>query len=287
MSDENKLRDAADAIKGIVEAVPVYQDAIQPAAKEVGVALQTIARTIHIALAPISAVVWGYDRIKDYLNEALTERLRNIPKERIVAPDPTVAGPAVEALRFAAHEPSLRELYANLLATSMDAKTAREAHPAFVEILRQLTPDEARILKQASQIRYMPFPMPLISARCTANDINSDVKFVYIEDFVHFSLVGQQANCVYPELAPTYLNNLCRLGLTEILPFDASLFAHAQLDCNASYSPLEQHPRIISEWIPNDGGPFDTKVVITREVLRLTSLGEQFCSACVDERERT
>jgi hypothetical protein len=31
MGEENKVRDAADAVKGIVEAVPVYQDALQPA----------------------------------------------------------------------------------------------------------------------------------------------------------------------------------------------------------------------------------------------------------------
>lgn len=284
MSDENKIRDAADAIKGIVEAVPVYQDAIQPAAKELGVALQTVARTIHIALAPISAIVWGYDKIKDYLNEALTERLKNVPKERIVPPNPTVAGPAVEALRFSAHEPSLRELYANLLATSMDAKTAHEAHPAFVEFLRQLTPDEARILKLISQFRHMPSPVSLISARCTAHSTDEGVAFKYIEDFVHFSLLGQHANCIYPELTPSYLNNLCRLGLTEILPFNSSLYAH--LDCTESYAHLEQHPKIISQWIPKDGGPFDTNIVIAREIIRLTSLGEQFCSACVDERER-
>lgn len=142
MSDGSKIREAADAIKGIAEAVPVYQDIVQPAAKEVGTALQTVAKTIHIALAPLSAMVWGYDRIKDYLERALTERLKGIAPENIITPNPAVVGPAVEALRFTAHEPSLRELYANLLATSMDAETAQNSHPAFIEIIRQMTADE-------------------------------------------------------------------------------------------------------------------------------------------------
>jgi hypothetical protein len=30
MAGENKIRDAADAIKGVVQAVPVDQDALQP-----------------------------------------------------------------------------------------------------------------------------------------------------------------------------------------------------------------------------------------------------------------
>lgn len=164
MTEENKIRDAADAVKGVAQAVPIYQDAIQPAAKEVGTALQTVAKTIHIALAPVSALVWGYEQIKDYVTASLIEKLKNVPKERIVSPSPTVAGPTLEALRYAGHEPTLRELYANLLATSMDAGTAQEAHPAFVEIIRQLTPDEARIVRLFLEPRP-PFPLITVRAR--------------------------------------------------------------------------------------------------------------------------
>ena len=61
MSERNNVRDAADAVTGLVRAVPVYEDIAQPAARELGVALQTVAKTVHIALAPVSALVWGYD----------------------------------------------------------------------------------------------------------------------------------------------------------------------------------------------------------------------------------
>ena len=59
MSDENKLRDTADAVKGIAEAIPLDQDALQSAARELGTGLQTVARTFHITLAPISALGTG------------------------------------------------------------------------------------------------------------------------------------------------------------------------------------------------------------------------------------
>ena len=42
MSDESKIRDAADAVKGVVEAISVYQDALQPAVKEIGKGLETV-----------------------------------------------------------------------------------------------------------------------------------------------------------------------------------------------------------------------------------------------------
>lgn len=68
MSDENKIRDAADTVKGVVEAVPVYQDVVQPAAKEVGTALQTVAKTIHLALATLAILVWVTNRLANILS---------------------------------------------------------------------------------------------------------------------------------------------------------------------------------------------------------------------------
>lgn len=146
MSDENKIRDAADAIRGIAEVVPIYQDAVQPAAKELGTALQTLAKAVHVALSPVSAVVWGYDQIKDWLQKTLTEKLKDVPPEEIIPPRVAVAGPAIEALRFAADEPVLRDLYANLLATSMSAKRRGTVHPAFVEIIKEMDIADVHIL---------------------------------------------------------------------------------------------------------------------------------------------
>lgn len=59
MGEENNVRDVVDAVAGFAKAVPVYQDIVQPAAQELGKALQTVAKTVHIALAPVSALVPG------------------------------------------------------------------------------------------------------------------------------------------------------------------------------------------------------------------------------------
>src|SRR5579864_922076 len=140
---ESLIKGTAEAVEGVLKAVPIYQDLAQPAVREVGSALRD---AIRMALAPVSLLVWGFDQIKDYLEDALAHRLKDLPPERIIPPSPIIAGPATEALRFAGHDPILREMYANLLDTEMDANRVREAHPAFVEIIRQLTPDEARIV---------------------------------------------------------------------------------------------------------------------------------------------
>lgn len=205
MGDESKIRDAAEVVKGIVEAVPVYQDVVQPAAKEVGTALQTVAKTIHVALAPVSALVWGYDQIRDYLSETLTKKLAHVPHERIVSPDLTVAGPAVEALRFAAHDGSLRELYANLLATSMDSQTTLNAHPAFVEFIRQMTPDEGRIIRVLSSKYFFPL-FEVRAIRNTGSTVIVQARYAFLNEV---------SDAMHAHLMPNYIDNLQRMGLVK------------------------------------------------------------------------
>ncbi len=268
MSDENKVRDVADAVKGITEAVPVYQDVIQPAAKEIGTALQTVAKTIHIVLAPVSALVWGYDQIKDFVSTKVAEKLKDVPPENIATPKPNVAGPALESLKYTGHEETLRDMYANLLAASMDTRTANGAHPAFVEIIRQLTPDEARIIRLFAQKR----PLPLVTVRWDYK-VETEIEKGGQDVLVHFSLLGWEAGCDFPDLTPAYIDNLCRLGLAEVPAF-------FQYTAPGIYDALEQHPKVQSAKKAIEDNE-KLRASIEREGLRITELGKQFCNVCV------
>lgn len=303
MSEESKIRDAAEAVKGIVEAVPVYQDIVQPAAREVGTALQTVAKTIHIALAPVSALIWGYDQIREYLNASLIEKLKSVPQEQIVSPNLNVAGPAIEALRFAAHEPDLRELYANLLATSMDSQTAPNAHPAFVEFIRQMTPDEARILAVLDSKYFFP----LFDVRA----IRSVGSEVVVQS--RFELLCEAASCLHPHLIPNYIDNLQRMGLVirsvrkpEIVSLVSLRIKHwlsssatgmyysgmnSFKTCEALLQRLNVQEvfgrdySVSQVWVTDDGVERDNSGLagfqVDGEKLSLTHLGQQFHDACI------
>ena len=277
MTDEYKIRDAADAVKGIVAAVPIYQDALQPAAREIGTALQTIAKAIHIAILPLKLAVLGYDQIEEWLLPRLAEKLRHCPEERITTPSAIVAGPALEALRFAGQEPTLRELYANLLATSIDADKAQEAHPSFVDIIRQLTPDEALLFKFISEIFEGFFPVPTISGRVI---VHSQDHKSFWHDIRNYSLLIDDAGCKYPQLIPGYLDNLCRLGLLENLPVSAAT-EYLGVPQDQLYEKLEKSPKVLSEWLPSGSKIKRTITYFKRNVVQLTGLGRQFHSACI------
>lgn len=279
--DKPSIKDTADAIKGVAEAVPVYQDVLQPAAKEIGTALQTVAKAVHVALAPVSALVWGYEQIKEYVTRAVSEKLKDTPKDRIIPPSPTVAGPVLEALRYAGHQESLADLYTNLLATSMDAKTAKEAHPAFVEVLKQLSPDEAKILKV--MCRGQNFPVVSVYKHVTAV---RDGKEQSTESWVlrRFSMLPYQAECQYPELGPTYLENICRLGLA-ILP-EGGWGVVSRMSGDEVYQPLFQHPVVVAAKgsIRVDQGESPE---VRPEVIRVITFGRQFIDACVAPSQHT
>ena len=156
MSDQLGVGETAKAVAELAKEIPVYLDAVQPTAKslgsalapagyEIGRAVTAAAKAVNIALAPLHGAVWGWDRIEVIVLSELGRRFEAKLK-KLVTPKPNVAGPILEALRYAGHDATLRDMYLNLLAASMDSETVTKAHPAFVEVIRQLTPDEAKLL---------------------------------------------------------------------------------------------------------------------------------------------
>lgn len=140
------MKEAVEAL-GLGSVVPeMYRDLLQPAARELGGGLVTVAKAIRAALAPVEVTVWGYDQIKAWLSLRLTQKLAAVDPEHIIAPPSYVAGPALLHLHFVKSQEELREMYANLLAASMDSTRSDKAHPAYASIIQQLSSDEALIL---------------------------------------------------------------------------------------------------------------------------------------------
>lgn len=273
MGEDDKIVKTVEAVEGIVKAVPIYKDAIQPAAKQIGEVFETLAKTIKVALLPLTAIVWGYDRIGDFLQQKLTQKLANVPLDRIKTPSFIVAGPIIEALQFASEEETLRELYANLLATSIDSETAKNAHPGFVQILKNMSPDEARIMKYLA----IADPQPIIDIVAKRQK-----QTAYMVLYRNFSFIGKKSQCEFQELTPSYLDNLCRLGLTEI-PNAVQLVDDESEKIDQNYEELQSDKELdkIKRKIDTEK---DHSIDFHRKLLELTNLGRQFCSACVIDK---
>jgi hypothetical protein len=266
---ETNVKATIDAVTGLVKAVPVYQDTLQPAAKQIGQSLETVTKTVNIALAPIKALVWGYEKIEEFISIRVSEKLKNIPEENITTPPPQVAGPAVEALRFSGHDSNLRELYANLLATAMDKATIHQAHPGFVEIIKNLTSDEALVMQCfTTQNQY-----PLIDVRAKTKEGNQG----YSIAFANYSHLHKKAALQRPDLVPSYLDNLCRLGILEI-PSMKNIIAPN------TYEPLENDTELDQLKMQIET-LMQRTVAFERKVVKLTVYGRQFVQNVVIEKK--
>jgi hypothetical protein len=261
MEEENKetnVKATIDAVTGLVKAVPVYQDAVQPAAQEIGKSLATVTKTVNIALAPIKALVWGYEKIEDYLTKRVSEKLKDIPKEDIETPPTNIAGPAVESLKYTGHNENLRELYASLLAMSMNKKTADKAHPSFVEVIKNLSTEEALILQQfVSKSMF-----PKIDVQETGGNNGGE-----INHFINFTLFHKMDTRINVNNTRTYLDNLQRLGVIEILKDE--YFAD-----ESPYKILKNDSALIGlkDLIEKKG----KKVKFRKGLIRLTAFGTDF-----------
>ncbi|HGY2543177.1 MULTISPECIES: DUF4393 domain-containing protein [Enterobacteriaceae] len=265
-STNSKVADVANAVAAVAKEVPIYQDALQPAAQEIGKALGTVAKLVNVALAPVSGLVWGYEQIREFTATKVAEKLKDVPPEKIVTPSPNVAGPAIEALRYTGHEESLSEMYASLLATAMNEDTIQKAHPAFVDIIKQLTPDEAKIVRGFTASHTIN---PLISIKASSpNKTISDGHQIVLRNF---SQIGQRAGCEHIHLVPAYLDNLVRMGLCEIPEGMA-------YSSDTWYSPLINHPEILSKI--EEMRHFNRQIEIKKSVLTITDFGRQFALAC-------
>lgn len=81
------------------------------------------------------------------LKKSLEEKVEAIPPERRVEPDTQTACQALEDAKYCAENTEIREMFANLIASTMDNQTCKNVHPSFSSILKQMTSDDAKFFR--------------------------------------------------------------------------------------------------------------------------------------------
>lgn len=229
----------------------------------------------YIGLSVADATHMAFSMFREYypqlreellsdLRKMLEEKLKNIPSENIVPPSPRIAVPTLQNASIT-EDIEIRELYAQLLANSMNETMKDGIHPAFVEIIKQLSSDEAKILRYMSSNTIIP----TITLRCV-NEKEEGYDVVK-----NFSNVGELAKCEYPFEVGKYFDNLIRLGLLK----NAML---ASLTNKALYEPLKKHQYLESQinTITHQVHPFN-KPEFEESYISITDFGKSFCEICL------
>lgn len=142
----NEIKQKLAKATGTV-ATDVAEDLVRPTSKSIG---ENVGLLIDGAMGWLG--YWGQkQQIKReiYLEEykkQITQKIENIPEENLIEPPVRIVGPAIEASKFFIEEATCREMFAKLIASSCNNAVSGAVHPSFPEIIKQLSPLDARFL---------------------------------------------------------------------------------------------------------------------------------------------
>ena len=172
-------------------AKKLYDDAISEPAKEAGELAVDVLKGVRCFTLPFRLAGTAMKRMLADL-EACRKR---VPDDRQVESPPEIAGPTIERLRFLEDTNPLRQMYLNLLTTSIDKERQGKAHPAFVTILNQMSRDEAVVIDALRQ------PASL---------------FVALHHVVDHNINLETSDLAFPDQLFDTLEHLSALGLVTI-----------------------------------------------------------------------
>lgn len=268
---ENEILDVTMEVTKEI-AKDVYNDAGKPIAKPTGELLGLVPRAIKAALMPVEKWVIQREYNVEETKRLLEQKLENLSPDLIETPEPYIAVPALQYISYCMDNDELRDMYANLLANSMNKVVKNGVHPGFVEIIKQLSPDEAKILKYMSNNHKV---IPTISLQY---EMRGKGGITIIENF---STVGEEAGCEFPYQLQKCFDNLCRLGLL----YDAKgmrTFTDKRI-----YEPLKNHKNIVPFATEKQAKLYGKEMFSFNEsIIRLTSFGESFCSICIETQTK-
>lgn len=252
-----------------------YDDLVHPAASEAGKALEILAHAITAALSPLK--IWSLN--KEYnvkrIKAELEKSLSSVDPDKIVSPEPYVAVPAIEAISYSMNNKELCALYANLLAKSMVSDTKDKVHPAFIEIIKQLSPNDALIFKECSTRDIIPAARLSIvmiqkglhilgsaPIQQLALDLVADISFSFISE----------------EQVRISLDNLMRTGLLQLNNFS--------LEDKASYNFVKSssiYLELTEKFHQlNAIEPTADRIHVDQKYISVTPLGNLFRNICID-----
>ena len=129
-------------------SIKMYDDLAHPSAKELGELVAILPRTGKEIINSFVGLVQEYGKKNTaLLAQSVEAKMKSIPEGKLVRPSTNTIIPAVQANAYNESE-KLREMYANLVAKSMNADFHDKVHPAYVEIIKQLSPAEAVFLEE-------------------------------------------------------------------------------------------------------------------------------------------
>ena len=244
----------------------IYGDLAKPGAQQAGKALSTIIGLGNTMLWPVALL---NEKAKISLEnnlEKYRKKLEEVPEEDISEAPPEVGVPIAEKLSYVSNE-ELSEMYTELLAKASQKSQANLAHPSFVNVINNISPDEAILLKS---IRRMP-SLPFVEVQWKLKTKNE-------WQTLNPMLMG--LTCLnqlqHPNNVHAYISNLEGLGIFHIRQ-DVFMVGEN------IYEPLEDYAK--QAYSNLEGQVEDRTITFKRGKIEITSFARLLLDACFSKNK--
>ena len=190
-------------------------------------------------------------------NVAAALSARKVPRAELCLPRMDVFLPAIDAVRYS----PVKEAFTALIAHAMDKRYAHTVLPAYVDMLRQISADELKILRDSPKLgRVTPI----------ADIIYTMPNGQVLSAYRNILPASSVKNLSHKDNIPQYVDNLERLNLV--------FRPQGQVAADENYRPFERLAfvkELFSAAPPRSTAGFD------KHVIGLSDLGALFLRACV------
>jgi len=278
----------------------IYKDVFQPSMQKVGEALSTVLNTANLILLPLKLIneksrIYFKDNIKRY-----SEKIEK--KDLTIIPVPEIVGlPILDKLTYI-NQKELSETFLNLLTKATFKETIDLVHPAFLNILNNLSAEEAKILffyKDTERIPYIELyvhkykkpPSFMSESRVkTKKELQEEITYsfeerndTYIRYASNLTGIEKRVDLIFPKNIDIYIENLQHNGL---IFFETDLININDLDIykrlkEEDYKEIcDELENTLSEWKNED---YNYEIDIKKRSIQFTELGKSFIKACINE----
>jgi len=262
------------ALEKVLKAYPelvktVYTDGASGAIQEIGGLMTDLVKGARLITAPVQYMAHLQDRLSNHFR--IVES--SIKKENQISPPPQLFLPLLEKLKYQDNGDVLTHLYVELLKRACDKERLNEAHPAFINIIPQLSSDEALFVYHLSNGGKNPGKYFLAEQKGSFNNLMNHIPL----------LVTEQPSSVkngFTLKSSPVVKNLFPLNDLAV-PDYISLYASHLKSLNLIQ--LRNSPGVVSYHITD--GDVESGKLFKKDLVwyDLTLFGELFAKACIPQ----
>ncbi|WP_140456881.1 MULTISPECIES: DUF4393 domain-containing protein [Priestia] len=253
----------------------IYSDLLSPGVKKVGQALETVLDLSNTVLLPLKLLS---EKTKINFKKNLDmykKKINSIEEEDISQVPPEIGIPILDKLTYVEND-YIANLFTNLLACASSVKSCSLSHPGFVNIIENLSVDEARILRFISENQDRMTVFPFIVFKAKSKEIGKRT----VDLTGRLTGFEREIELLFPDNVSLYISNLRGMGLIDIP-------GENYFNQEGMHEELKKYYKPLRNKFERELGNLENEyhsIVISQGWCRLTSYGETFLQACVKRK---